>query len=206
MIDITVSNKSTVETQQARQNRRDAQKSSDRFSSLLDSHTRQQSESDDVVRRADRAQTTKERETEALHPHSAVHDALSGVAASEAPVARVEVDEASAPAANTPAQVEKLAEELGHQIQLHRVSGNAHGIDITFQSRSLAGLQVQIREEKGKLAIRFLAPSASTSQLLSRHSQSLRDSLADRGLRIQNIVIANGHAPAASPGGRSAEG
>lgn len=201
-----VTNRSTVETQQTQQNRKDVQKSSDRFSRLLDTHAQQQRESDEVVRRADKAQMVKERETEVLHPGPAVQDALPGVPAGDASIARVEVDKAKAPAANTPAQIQKLAEELGQQIELHRVGGNAHGIDITFQSRSLAGLEVQIRQEKGKLAIRFLAPSTNTSRLLNRHSQSLKDSLANRGLRIENIVIANGHAPATSSGGRRAEG
>lgn len=201
-----VTNQGTVETQQAQQQRKDVQKSSDRFSRLLDSHAQQQRESDETVRRADKAQMVKERDIEALHPAAAVHDALPGVPAGDAPITHAEVDKAATPAASTLAQIHRLAEELGQQIQLHRVDGNSHGIDITFQSRSLAGLEVEIREQKGELAIRFLAPSPNTSRLLSRHSQSLKDALANKGLRIQNIVIANGHAPAPSSGGRSAEG
>lgn len=197
-----ITERDMVENRQSQQDRKTARKSSERFSRLVKSHAQQQRQSDQIIRRANEAQRTKGREDEALR----LVQTQPGAAMAEPALTHAEPDREVASSANTPPQLHKLADELGQQIELHRTAASVRGIDITFHSRSMAGLQVQIREEKGELAIRFLAPSANSSLLLSRHSRDLKESLVNRGLRIRNVVVARGYLHATSSGGRSAEG
>jgi hypothetical protein len=196
-----VSNQSTAEVQQNRESKKEVQKSSDRFARLLDGHAQQQRATDELARRVEKQQMQKTQEAASVQPGASANIADNP---SDSPHASVE-GIAEAPSVHTPAQIHKLAEELGQHIDLHLSSGSTHAVDITFHSRSLAGLQVQIRQGKGELSIHFLSQSTITAKLLSLHASSLKESLEDRGLRIQSIVIANGHSRSAFPGRRDAE-
>ena len=88
-------------------------------------------------------------------------------------------------------QVDKLAAELGYQIDLLKSEGKTNGINITFSSRTLDGLHVQIRQQEGELAIRFVTQSEGVSKLLAQHTGQLRDALASKGVKVRNISISN---------------
>jgi hypothetical protein len=63
-------------------------------------------------------------------------------------------------------------------------------VDITFHSKTLPGLKVQIQQSKGQLAIRFLSQSVSTTELLAKHTASLQEALESKGLNIAGITLA----------------
>jgi Flagellar hook-length control protein FliK len=87
--------------------------------------------------------------------------------------------------------IEKLIAELQSQIDVVKVDGKTQGINITFDSKALEGLQVQIRQQEGELSIRFVTQSPNLSKLISRHTDSLRESLDSRGTRVRNISISS---------------
>ena len=98
----------------------------------------------------------------------------------------------------------KLAEEFGHQIELHQLGNKTQAVDITFHSKSLPGLKVQIRQTRGQLAIRFLSQSVSTTELLSKHTANLQEALEDKGLRVASITLAGSRYPTSGPGSNHA--
>jgi flagellar hook-length control protein FliK len=104
------------------------------------------------------------------------------------------------PESDASAQIEKLATEMGHQIEVFRQSGQAQAVNLTFSSRELQGLQVQIRQQNGEMAIRFLTSSDKVSKLLSHHTQELRESLAGKGVKVSNIAIAYRQSPSSMQG------
>ncbi|HEX4167442.1 MAG TPA: flagellar hook-length control protein FliK [Bryobacteraceae bacterium] len=87
--------------------------------------------------------------------------------------------------------VERLADELGRQIELLKSDGRTNGINITFSSRTLDGLHVQVRQQDGGLAIRFVTQSEGVSKLLTQHTDQLRDALASKGVKVRNVSISN---------------
>jgi flagellar hook-length control protein FliK len=89
------------------------------------------------------------------------------------------------------AQIERLAVELGHQIDVLKLCGKTTGINITFSAKTLEGLHVQIRQVDGELAIRFVTQSESVSNLLAQHTGQLREALSGKGVKIRNISITN---------------
>jgi flagellar hook-length control protein FliK len=196
-----VSSQNSVDVQQHQENKREAQKSSDRFARLLDSHARQQRATDELALRAEKQQMLKTRELDAVQPSAAANTPNNSPESLRTNVEGI----VAAAAPNTSAQIHKLAEELSQQIDLHLSSGSTRAVDITFHSRSLSGLQVQIRGSKGKLSIHFVSQSALTAKLLNLHASSLKDSLQDKGLRIQNIQISIGRSGSELAGGHDAE-
>jgi flagellar hook-length control protein FliK len=89
-------------------------------------------------------------------------------------------------------QIHSLASEMSHHIEVFKQDGLTKGVNLTFDSKTLEGLQVQIRQQDGKMTIRFVTQSDSIAKLLSRHTDGLRDGLTSKGVSISNIAIARG--------------
>jgi hypothetical protein len=201
-----ITNQNTVdpqqpETQQQRQEKKDVQKSSARFESMLDSHRKQQLQFDKVADKANKEQALKLHDKAAFAP-STGSEAFSGVTGST--TRQVEAGNIAGPAPTVPPDIQKLAEEFGHQIRLNQLGNNSQMVDITFHSKTLPGLKVQIRQSKGQLAIRFLSQSVSTTQLLAKHTASLQDALESKGLNIASITLAGSRYPMKLAGDRNA--
>ena len=97
----------------------------------------------------------------------------------------------SHPAPTAPPEVNSLVNEVGHHIDIFKQDGATKAINITFDSKTLEGLQVQIRKQDGALAIRFVTQSDNVSKLLSRHTGDLQEALESKGVKISNIAISN---------------
>jgi flagellar hook-length control protein FliK len=196
-------NPQQAETPQQRQEKKDTQRSSDRFANMLDSQKKQERQSDKVVANAEKEQASQRQERASTGPSHAANDVVDGT--SSLPAIHIEAGKTaeSAPAAQLQ-DLQKLAEEFGHQIELHQLGNKTQAVDITFHSKSLPGLKVQIRQTRGQLAIRFLSQSVSTTELLSKHTASLQEALEDKGLRVASITLAGSRYPTSGPGSNHA--
>jgi hypothetical protein len=201
-----IANQNTVdpqptETQQQRQEKKDVQRSSDRFANMLDSQKKQQQQIDKLANRANKEQALK-LENKAETASSAGFEEAS--AGSGSPSAQIETSNLAVPAPTVPQDIQKLAEEFGHQIQLHQLGNKNQMVDIAFHSKTLPGLKVQIQHSKGRLAIRFLSQSVTTTQLLAKHTASLKQALESKGLNIASITLAGSRYPTSLAGSRDA--
>jgi hypothetical protein len=188
-----ITNQNTVdpqqtETQQQRQEKKDVQRSSDRFANVLDSQRKQQQQSDKVADKATKEQALKLQNKAETAPSASFEEASSGVGSSS--TRQIEAGNIDKPNPTVPPDIQKLAEEFGHQIQLHQLGNKTQMVDITFHSKTLPGLTAQIRQSKGQLTIRFLSQSVSTTQLLAKHTASLQEALESKGLSIASITLA----------------
>jgi hypothetical protein len=193
-----ITNQNTVdpqltETQQQRQEKKDVQRSSDRFGSMLDSQRKQQQQFDKVADKANKEQALKLQNKAECAPSAGSEQAAEGLGSSS--TRQVEAGNISEPTPTVPPDIQKLAEEFGHQIQLHQLGNKTQMVDITFHSKTLPGLKVQIQQSKGQLAIRFLSQSVSTTQLLAKHTASLQEALESKGLNIASITLAGSRYP-----------
>lgn len=163
------------------------QKTSDRFSQLLKSKKNQEQQVGDKEDGDDGQQKSR----------STTLDLLSDNAAgSSLPQSSTAADPAriTQPATIASSQIEKLTAEIGHQIDIVKQGGRLESVNITFDSKTLEGLQVQIRQQDGEMAIHFVTQSDHVSNLLSRHTGELREALTSKGIRIRNIAVSNAHA------------
>lgn len=192
-----ISDESVSEARVNYDNRIEGQKTSDRFSQAL---------KNDQARREDEKNANDKKDAQDVHkdspapPPVVVHaqvtlpPTVSGGDSSLPAVsssASVAASKASHAAPTTPPQVDSLATEVGHQIDIFKQDGATKGLNITFDSKTLEGLHVQIRQQDGELAIRFVTQSDNVSKLLSRHTGELRDALESKGIKIRNIAISN---------------
>jgi hypothetical protein len=201
-----IANQNTVdpqptETQQQRQEKKDVQRSSDRFANMLDSQKKQQQQIDKLANRANKEQALK-LENKAETVSSAGFEQVSAGSGSSS--AQIETSDLAAPTPTVPQDIQKLAEEFGHQLQLHQLGNNSQMVDIAFHSKTLPGLKVQIQHSKGRLAIRFLSQSVATTQLLATHTASLKQTLESKGLNIASITLAGSRYPTNLAGSRDA--
>jgi Flagellar hook-length control protein FliK len=192
-----------VETQQQRQEKKDIQRSSDRFTDMLDSHKKQQQQFDKVADKANKEQLSKSHSKAETVSSASSNDGVGGSASS--PARPVDTGAIHEPTPIVSPDIQKLAEEFGHQIQLRQLAGNSQMVDITFHSKTLPGLKVQIKQSKGQLAIRFLSQSISTTQLLAKHTASLQATLESKGLNIASITLAGSRYPMSNTGSSSAK-
>jgi hypothetical protein len=190
-----------TETQQQRREKKDVQRSSDRFANMLDSQRKQQQQIDKLANRANKEQALK-LENKAETASSAGFEEVSAGSGSSS--AHIETSNLAGPTPAVPQDIQKLAEEFGHQIQLHQLGNNTLVVDITFHSKTLPGLKVQIQHSKGCLAVRFLSQSAGTTQLLAKHTASLKEALESKGLNIASITLAGSRYPTKLTGSRNA--
>jgi hypothetical protein len=201
-----ITNQNTVEpqpteTQQQRQQKKDVQRSSDRFANMLDSQRKQQQQFDKLANKANKDQALKLEDNAETAPSAGFEEASRGVGSS---AGQVEAGDLTGPAAAVPQDIQKLAEEFGHQIQLHQLGNNTQVVDIAFHSKTLPGLKVQIQHSKGRLAIRLLSQSVGTTELLAKHTASLKETLESKGLNIASITLAGSRYPTNLTGSRNA--
>lgn len=102
------------------------------------------------------------------------------------------------------ADIPALAAEVGAHIDLHGQNGTTQTLNMTFDSKTLQGLQVQIRRQDGEVAIHFIAQSDSVVSLLKNHVSELRDTLTSKGVRVGLIAVANPSAHSRVQGNRNA--
>jgi flagellar hook-length control protein FliK len=181
------------EVKQDAEHRADEQKTSDRFSQILKSKNEKSQEKQDSAK-GDGDNVQQKSQTAALNPlsanppvgdDSAVRFSQQSTAADGGKIAR--------PGASASSQIDKLTTEIGQQIDIVKQGGKTEAINITFDSKTLEGLQVQIRQQDGQLAIRFITQSDNVSNLLSRNTGQLQEALTSKGVKIRNIVISNTH-------------
>lgn len=192
-----------AETQQQRQEKKDVQKSSERFASVMDSQRKQQRQFDKVADKANKEQALKTPNKAEIASLRGSEDVAGGVGSSSA--GPIQAGLSPEPTATVPPDIQKLAEEFGHQIELHQLRNGSRVVDIAFHSKTLVGLKVQIRQSKGQLAIRFLSQSASTTQLLAKHTASLQETLESKGLNVASITLGGSRYPMSLSGNPSAK-
>jgi flagellar hook-length control protein FliK len=104
----------------------------------------------------------------------------------------------------TAAHIQALAAETGAHIDRLEQSGANQTLHMTFDSKTLQGLQVQIRRQDGEVAIHFIAQSDGVSNLLKSHASELREALTSKGVKVGNIAIATTTAQSAGQRDRNA--
>lgn len=186
-----ISAESVNQARQGTEHQVDEQKISDRFSQMLKSKN-EKSHDKQIGDKKDGGDAEKKSPPAALdlasiNPLAAdaspSHFSQSPVVADPGKVAQ--------PVASVSPEIERLTTEMGHQIDIFRQGGKAEAINITFDSKTLQGLQVQIQQQGGELGIRFVTQSDNVSKLLSRHTGELREALTSRGVKIGSIAISN---------------
>ena len=199
-----ISDQSVSEARVNYDNRVEGQKTSDRFSQALkNDQARRDSEKADDKKANDKKddqevhKDSKDSPTSSpvvQHAQVTPVPTAGGVDSSSPAVsssASVAASKTSHTAATAPPQIDSLVTEVGHQIDIFKQNGETKSVNITFDSKTLEGLQVQIRQQDGGLAIRFVTQSDNVSKLLSRHTGELRDALENKGVKIGNIAISN---------------
>lgn len=182
------------ETKQTDTRRSNDKKTSDRFSQLMKSK-KEQSREQQHGNKGDAAPPKSSGSQETASSQSAnvlgVNDPTSRVPELQT----ADIEKTAQSGAGTAFQVEKLATEIGQQIDLVKQAGKTEGVNITFDSKTLEGLQVQIRQQDGEMAIRFVTQSENVSNLLSRHTGELTEALTGKGVKIRNISIGSHGVP-----------
>jgi flagellar hook-length control protein FliK len=188
-----ISAESVNEARQNAEHRADQHKTSDRFSQLLKSKN-EKSQDKQAGNKGDGGDAQQKNPLAALGSTS-VNPVDADASASRFSQASTPADagKIAQSAASAPPQIEKLITEMGHQIDILKQGGRAEAVNITFDSKTLEGLQVQIRQQDGELAIRFVTQSDNVSKLLSSHTGELREGLTSKGVRIRNIAISSAH-------------
>ena len=191
-----ISTESVNEARQSAEHRADEQKTSDRFSQLLKSKN-EKSQERQAGNKGDGGDAQQK------NSHGAIDLQPINSLGADALVSRTSTSSTAAdpgkvgqPGANAPSQIEKLTAEMAHQIDIFKQGGKVEAVNITFDSKTLEGLQVQIRQQDGELAIRFVTQSENVSELLGHHTGELRETLTSKGVKIRNITISAHTTPA----------
>jgi flagellar hook-length control protein FliK len=184
-----ISTESVKEASENTEHRVDEQKTSDRFSQLLKSKN-EKSQEKQAGNKGDGGDAQLKDSSGAIDLQS-MNSLGADASVSRTPTSSTAADPAkiAQPGASVPPQIEKLTTEMGHQIDIFKQGGKAEAVNITFDSKTLEGLQVQIRQQDGELAIRFVTQSEKVSDLLSHHTGDLREALTSKGVKIRNITI-----------------
>jgi flagellar hook-length control protein FliK len=97
----------------------------------------------------------------------------------------------SGPIASTPravgAQIQNIAGEIVSEIRSARNKDGSRSVEIEFDSKTLQGLQVMIREQQGTLSILFSTQSENVAALLNNHKPDLISALASDGFKTGSI-------------------
>lgn len=189
-----ISTESVNEARQDADHRMDKQKTTDRFSQLLKNKNEKNQEKQ-VGSKGDSG-NAQQKDSSGASDLQSMNSLSADTSASRFSQSSTAADlgKIAQPVTSAPLQMEKLTTEIGHQIDLFKQGGKAEAVNITFDSKTLEGLQVQIRQQEGELAIRFVTQSDNVSNLLSRHTGELREALTSKGIRIRNIGISSAHA------------
>jgi flagellar hook-length control protein FliK len=205
---ISEQNVNSVNSTNASSERRaDDQKTSDRFSQLLKSKDEKKNgnENGGIGNKKD-GQDAHQKSSATTTDSTLIAPlaADSSMPRLPQPSASGESAKIAQPSTSATPQIEGLSTELAHQIDVVKKDGVTEGVNITFDSKALEGLQVQIRQENGEMSIRFVTQSDTVSKLLSRNVGELKESLANKGVKVQNISISNAQTSPALRGYRNA--
>ncbi len=183
-----ITTNSVNEIARGAQERVTEQKASDRFAQIM--KIKKEGKLERGVKEDNDVRAFSKRSSAACDPLSA-GTAVPNPTAAPPAFSAVGSERISTPSSSGPTKIEKLTTEIVHQIDIFRKDGKPEGLNITFDSKTLEGLQVQIRQQDGQLAIHFVTQSSSISSLVARHTEELRESLASKGVKIRDISIAN---------------
>ena len=102
----------------------------------------------------------------------------------------------------------RLLDNLGAEIATTLNTKDIQEVNIQFDSKTLAGLQVSVRSEQGKLLVKMQASNADVAHLLERNSTGLVERLAERGYAGAEVRVARviPKSASASVSGSSAAG
>ena len=75
----------------------------------------------------------------------------------------------------------RLLDNLSAEIATTLNTKDIKEVQIQFDSKTLAGLQVSVRSEQGKLLVKMQASNSEVANLLERNSSGLVERLAERG-------------------------
>jgi flagellar hook-length control protein FliK len=197
-----ISTDSINATRQQDERKADEQKKSDRFSKLMKSKN-EANQAKSSSGKSDAGNGAQQKSLQTSPDSQSVNPLALGDLSSHLSLASTTPDTAKASQASaaTPPQVEQLTNEISHQIDVLKQGGKTEGVNITFDSKTLEGLQVQIRPQNGEMAIRFVTQSENVSNLLSKHTGELREALTSKGVKVRNITISSQNAPVIRRGG-----
>ena len=111
-------------------------------------------------------------------------------AVSSQSVALADEVQSSSSGTAAPPELETLAEELGARLELVNQAGTARDLNLTFESQAFAGLRVHLQQAAGEVGIRFMTNSPSISGLLRQHAGTLRETLAQKGVKVRAVTVA----------------
>lgn len=84
----------------------------------------------------------------------------------------------------------RLLDRLGAEITAALCTKDIKEVQIQFDSKTLAGLQVSIRSEQGKLLVKMQASNSEVANLLERNSTDLVERLAEKGYAGAEVRVA----------------
>ncbi len=114
----------------------------------------------------------------------------SGIAGPR-PVLSSEINSVSTQEAETKpnSDVNKLAAEIVQQFETVDYGVTIQSLNLTFSSKALVGLQVQIEKNQNSIAIHFITDSEPLSKLLIQNTSQLRETLSQKGIKVKGIAV-----------------
>ena len=91
----------------------------------------------------------------------------------------------SAPAST---DISRLASEIVDHISSHEANG-IRSVEIQFNSQTLEGLRVSLRNQQGSITINFLTPVARVAVLVQNNLENLRTTLEGKGIRVTRLAV-----------------
>ena len=84
-------------------------------------------------------------------------------------------------------QIQNIAGEIVSQIRSATNKDGSRSVEIEFNSKTLEGLQVRIREQGGTLSIQFATQSEQVATILADHKSELISALASDGFKTASV-------------------
>jgi hypothetical protein len=85
--------------------------------------------------------------------------------------------------------IDALVAEMTTEIQSRVEPGGAASLSIEFNSRTLDGLGVLIRANRGAVNIEFQAKTAQTAAILTHHLSGLQARLGSQGIKVERMGV-----------------
>lgn len=94
-----------------------------------------------------------------------------------------------------PPELQALTDELGARLEIVKDTGATRELNLSFESQAFAGLRVQLQQSAaGEVNIQFATQVPAISRLLRQHVGELRETLAQKGVKVRALTV--GDAPA----------
>lgn len=142
---------------------------------------------DHDVRDDIRDEEWRERAATGEQPSILPSDAAAAAAAvaARSPIETGAIKETGGAAPVEPAVVNGLVAEISTTVQ----PGNTPAVDIRFDSKTLAGLQVRVVKAGEHISVRFNTNSENVAALLTRNTDSLSAALQARGFQVGAVTV-----------------